>query len=168
MAETKILVAKKGKIAQIRVIGRGNYENSAKLREFGTKQISEGCNLILVDLTECTSMDSTFMGTLALLARPQGGTEVELVNVNEQNQKLLEGLGIKRIFSFSHTTGTSSATDWQTLVSAVSDSGEISKARLMLEATEELVRIDPQNQPKFEDVITFLKEDIDRLSSAGE
>mgnify|MGYP003889460409 CR=1 FL=1 len=63
----------------IRCEGKGSFLNSSILKSFADQRLAAGERSLVVDLSACTGMDSTFMGTLAgiaarLSALDEGGT----------------------------------------------------------------------------------------------
>jgi anti-anti-sigma regulatory factor len=162
MPDTQILVAVDDQHALARVVGRGTFACAQQLRDFGSSVLSQGNRQLVIDLSECSAMDSTFMGVLAMLAQQRRGAIVSLANVDPYNAKLLSGLGIKRLFQFIVSEGTP---DWATLTAAkVVEPSARQQGQTMLEAHEALMDVDPENIPRFTDVITFLKMDLDRLA----
>ena len=167
MRSDHILVATDEKYAQIRVFGKGAFACSQNLRDFCSKIIETKIEKIIVDLSECTSIDSTFMGVLAMVGLQGRKTNVgvEIVNVDEAKKKLLKGLGLEKLFTYSHTD--TDQVSWELLCNATSDSqemGKVERAKTMLEAHETLIEVDSNNKPKFKDVIEYLKEDVKRLN----
>ena len=54
--------------------------------------------------------------------------------------------------------------DWKSLaVAEIEQPSPRQRGELMLEAHQSLIEADPANLPKFTDVITFLKQDLDNL-----
>lgn len=47
-------------------LSRGTINESKKLRELLDMQIASGCKKLIVDLTDCEFIDSTFIGTLVV------------------------------------------------------------------------------------------------------
>ena len=167
MSGNQILVATDKKYAQVRVIGRGSFLCSQNLRDFCIKLIETNIKKIIIDLSECVSMDSTFMGVLALVGRrgKEKNLPVEIVNVGEAKKKLLKGLGLEKLFKFSYTK--TDRVNWSSLCNTTGhsqDVNQLNRARTMLEAHETLIEVNDKNQPKFKDVIEYLKEDIRKLS----
>jgi anti-anti-sigma regulatory factor len=159
------MVAANSGVALVRIIGRGTFMCSQSLRDFGSQSISSGIKKLIIDLSECDGMDSTFMGVLAMLAQQDRSVGVEICNADDYKKKLLAGLGIKRLFCFAHTD-TDDIT-WQTLLEAKADD-PLARGRVMLEAHETLIDADPENVPKFKDVVDFLRLDIQEQSEATE
>ena len=156
--ESKILVAKQGVIAQIRATGRASFKLCPDLREFCSRAMRQGVTRFIFDLSECTAMDSTFMGTLAGLGiEGRGKCEVVLVNITDTNRHLLDGLGITRLFQFRSTP--KSEIDWNTLCSAVdgeSAQDMMKAAPTVLAAHQTLMQADAGNIPKFKSVVEML------------
>lgn len=141
----------------IRVEGRGSFQNSAALKEFSRRQIDDGRRQFVVDLKNCTAMDSTFMGTLASLAirlHDMGGGDLWVVNRNERNTELLAGLGIDTLFSDKPLTATQNG-DCQQAVHHAADKAETRE--VIHEAHAACVAVDPRNADKFKDVIEHIK-----------
>jgi hypothetical protein len=105
-------------------------------------------------------MDSTFLGVLAgaalELRRQSPPGTLTLARVGERNLELIRNLGLHRLAtvdSGNHTLnpmGNSSPLSEQAHT-------EIERARLVLEAHENLVTTDTANAAKFQDVMAFLR-----------
>lgn len=170
MSDARILVAADDKTAQVRVQGRATFAISQDLRDFGLQMIEEAdLQRFLVDLSDCTTMDSTFMGVLAMIGVKGRARKmpVEIVNASDTSKKLLNGLGLRKLFVFSETEGDE--VDWQTLSAARPDDRR--QQQTILESHETLMEVDPENVPKFRDVVDFLKaglEESGQTESRGE
>ena len=71
--------------------------NSPLMKAFGDERIDGGERKVVIDLSGCTGMDSTFMGTLAgmasrLSAKDQG--VLEIAEAGDRNRRSLEDLGL--------------------------------------------------------------------------
>lgn len=142
----------------IRIEGRASFLNSAPLKDFFTAMIGQGRTRFAVDFKDCASMDSTFLGVLAGVAiqlrkLPAPGA-LTLVRVGERNLELIRNLGLHRLATVDAggevASGALNELDPRQL-------GEIERARLVLEAHENLVAADPDNATKFQDVLAFLR-----------
>ena len=141
----------------IRVAGRGSFQNSPALKDFSRRLMDEGRRKFVVDLKDCTALDSTFMGTLASLAirlRDLGGGELWVVNRNERNTELLAGLGIDTLFS-DQPLHRAHAGECREAVHHAADKAATREA--IHEAHAACVAVDPRNEDKFKDVIEHLK-----------
>jgi anti-anti-sigma factor len=165
-AADTILVAAEGDKAFVRVIGRGSFQVSPALKKFVSAQIEKGCRRLILDLKACTGMDSTFMGVLAGLAvriKTLNQGEVTAVNLSSKSLGLMETLGLTRLIRVHLLHETPDAP---------TEAGSAGEVRLemtpdkrlatetMLAAHETLVEIDPANLPKFQDVLSYLREDL--------
>jgi anti-anti-sigma factor len=153
----------------IRICGRASFRISPLLKQF-IQQVfeSESINRILINMADCSGMDSTFMGVLAGIAyhiRDQSGVKLKLVNLSEKNQKLLTTLGVQRLINYSP-----GCTEEEKELLAVSgeeahslESGgadRLETARTTLEAHKNLVKAHPENLTKFKSIIEFLQNDV--------
>jgi len=172
-----ILVALSSRALFVRVIGRGAYRNSAPLRQLGEKSFQEGCTACYVDLGECQSMDSTFLGLLAgfgLALRGKG--RLYLYNTNRRTAASLGCLGLDRLAQIDPGKPEEVARElppeaafWKLpgtdLTAKAGPLDDLATARLILECHEDLCRTDERNEPKFKDVKHLLREDLARLQS---
>ena len=80
----------------IRCSSRGCFMNSPTLKGIAEKYLERGGTRIVVDLGLCPGVDSTFMGTLAGLARKCMGVggSVEIAGATERTRGAMEGLGL--------------------------------------------------------------------------
>ena len=46
--------------------GEASFLNAGEIKEFGKQMLTKGTRDFVVDLAECTQLDSTFMGTMAV------------------------------------------------------------------------------------------------------
>ncbi|MGV3533474.1 MAG: STAS domain-containing protein [Chthoniobacteraceae bacterium] len=89
--------------AWIRLSGDACSLNSTRVKEFGRDAIRRGIRQIMVDMEECSAVDSTFMGTLtglALRLYEIGEGKVRLLNTHPEIRKQFEALGLDQLFSF--------------------------------------------------------------------
>ena len=142
----------------VRIDGRASFLNSAALKDFFTAMIAQGKTRFAVDFKSCASMDSTFLGVLAgaaiQLRRLTTPGSLTLVRVGERNLELIRNLGLHRL-AIVDADGPDGAGEVTGLDAKALD--EVGRARLVLEAHENLVAADPDNATKFQDVLAFLR-----------
>lgn len=162
-----VLVGCADHTAWVKVQGRGNFQNSAGLKEFVKQMIQRGYRDFVVDLRACEQMDSTFMGTLAGVAlrlRELGQGMLRATNVNERNTDLLTSLGLDQLFVVQPlaVTGPESLPASVNLKEAAGPGKLDSEAQKIsvLEAHEALVDADAANAVKFKDVLEFLRNEL--------
>ena len=159
--------------AVIRVEGRGSFKISPPLKQFIHQVIGNGsAESILIEMSRCSGMDSTFMGVVAGIAcfiKSRSAFHFELINLSEKNKKLLVTLGVDRVVDYSM-----SATDAQQILLDRLEgsskpletdlSNKLEAAQTTLEAHETLVSINPDNLVKFKSVLEYLQDDVRNLS----
>ncbi len=149
----------------IRIQGRASFQNCACISEFFASCIREGKTRFVMDFKACTTMDSTFLGVLAGAAikvrKLDHPGSLILANLGERNQELVCNLGLDRLLTIDEggspvvvPTGPGEALDCRIELS------ELDQARIVLKAHENLVEADQANLGKFQDVLTFLREQV--------
>ena len=137
------------------------------LKEAAGEVWNKGCRRLVVDLADCRTMDSTFLGILAGLAlrsRKDKG-EVVLTRVAGRNRELVEKMGLDRIMTVEEEA-IAAVPDTAREVVAEAPSKE-ETARTMVEAHKNLIEADPANEQRFQDVMEFLSESAKRRSAGG-
>jgi anti-anti-sigma factor len=151
--------------AWIRIGGRASFSNSVDFKTLIHSLAQNGCSHFILDLTECLLMDSTFLGVLAGLGLkyPHNGDNkpaFELLNPNHRIEDLLENLGVVHLFRIVHGQSPSRAMQGVGHTAEQDDGAEVT--RTCLEAHETLMKVNPNNVPKFKDVTEYLAEDLRR------
>ena len=113
-----------------------------------------------IDFNHCTGMDSTFLGILAGVAielreQSQPGTLL-VCNLSERNRELICNLGLQALLSIDTQILLTEEGGQETPL----DNAEVSSARRVLEAHQNLIQADFQNAAKFQDVVAFLKNQL--------
>ena len=165
-------VAIAGRVALVKVEGRGSFKISASLKQFGDAVVLQKLPLLLLDMGSCVGMDSTFMGVLAGIAsRMKAHTgSVVLVNCSSRTRGLLATLGLDQLIRGFEAGQTPS--EYENILTArkpteqlVSTSGKDSQTvRTMLDAHQNLVDLVPENLPQFKDVLMYLREEVQKKS----
>ena len=94
------------RFACVKIQGRANFTSSIDFNTLVTQLRERGFNYFVIELSECSLMDSTFLGVLAgfglKMTQPNGqpaGHCVELRNPNSRIEELLENIGVLHLFS---------------------------------------------------------------------
>jgi anti-anti-sigma factor len=176
-----LLVAVTDYAAVVRVNGRANFTTSVSFKQLVTELRQRGFHSFVLDLSECVTMDSTFLGVLAGTALKLAekdcfaacnGARVEpphlrLLNPNQRVADLLENLGVSDLFQTVRCEGPLAAEQNLTPAQEAQPSREeVSLA--CLEAHRVLMEINPANIPRFKDVTQFLAEDLKKLRAQSE
>lgn len=169
---SQILAATADNCTLVAVIGVATFKLAPSFKQAAQAARLAGSILIVVDMAACTSMDSTFMGTLAALgfaANKEGAPGLVLINLSVAASALLKGLGMNRILK-TYPAGAlpDGMGNLSPLVASLrpvdsSPANARDMAALMYDAHETLTRVDPENLQRFKDVLAFLREDIQRL-----
>jgi anti-anti-sigma factor len=152
----------------VRIQGRACVTNSALLHDFLAQMSARGKTRFVVDFAGCTSMDSTFLGVLAGAAmevrRQNPPGSLVLCRVGRRNLELLRNLGLHRLLTVDAGDLPAEFGQQAAPLGGTRALGDIERARLILEAHENLVTADPGNQGKFQDVLAFLRNRIEQDS----
>ncbi len=160
MNNAEILVAKKLGTFKIKVIGRATFAIGSTLRNL-VKDIENEKNKknVTIDLTDCTGMDSTFMGILAMLALKvlKENITIEIVNPRH-NRELLNGLGLKKLFTYVERD--IQGDEWKktnTHTATIKES-----AQTVLDAHKILMKADEGNIDKFKTVVNMVEKELEK------
>jgi anti-sigma B factor antagonist len=165
-AEPAFLVNPESDPILIRIRGKANYLNSAPLGNFFRHMISRGNRRFVVDFSDCAGMDSTFLGIIAgtAIQLKQGAkSSFILTRLSTRNLELVQNLGLDRLLTVDKGGANpelleleegSAGSRPQELAPAVADDLTI------LRAHEALSSIDANNARKFQDVVTFLRQQV--------
>ncbi len=161
MNKANVMISRSNEGYNIKVDGRATFECSSPIKNFADNIVSGVIEKIVIDLQNCTWMDSTFMGTLAKLGlhAKKANISVCIINADNKNIKLLKELGIHRLFSFYHKTPVVSNSEWNNMDTFNTDNNP-NIAETVLDAHETLMTVDKNNVTKFGKVVELVKKDI--------
>jgi len=169
-ANLTVLVGKR--FACVKIAGRANFNASVNFKAVLNELQQQGYPYIVLELSECALMDSTFLGVLAgfgLKANAPAGDgathAIELHNANERLTELLETLGVLHLFRTTQgVLPVGEKVTPPTLASCHPSHEELTRASL--EAHQTLMDLNPENIARFQDVVRFLAEDLKKLRVA--
>ena len=157
MSAGTIQVAVVDAVACVKIAGPANFALGVDFKTVVASSCEQGGRVLLLDLTDCVNMDSTFLGIL--MSMTSRLDRIELLNPSERILDLLDTLGVLDLlkvgrgenpFETKFCTAESSQANKRTLTEA------------SLEAHKLLMEINPENVPRFKDVARFLAEDLKR------
>ncbi|HYV26653.1 MAG TPA: STAS domain-containing protein [Candidatus Eisenbacteria bacterium] len=169
-SSAKLLVCVGDKVVCIKIDGRANFTSSVDFQTLVHSLRERGYARFVVELSDCSLMDSTFLGVLAgiglNLAKAQNANHdagMVLLNPKPRITELLENLGIIHLFKIEHCAepAKESFDPLQT-----GEKSRLAISRTCLEAHQTLMAVNPENIPKFKDVTKFLAEDLKRMEMA--
>jgi anti-sigma B factor antagonist len=157
--------------ACIRIIGRANFTASVDFKALGDELEGKGCKCLVLDLSECVLMDSTFLGVLAGLGLKLSSGKgdkarrgVELFNPGPRIVELLETLGVLHLFQVTQGSITPPGPT-QPVEHTPAEPSKAEVARTCIEAHQTLMDLNPANAAKFKDVAQFLAEGMKRAKA---
>lgn len=165
MKKADILISQSHGVFKIKVEGRASFESSPPIRNLAKTLKSETVQKVSVDLKNCTGMDSTFMGVLAMLGLEARKVmaPMEIFGASDENLNLLEGLGLKKLFNFVNEVSTDllDTKEWERVDGNPRNIRE--RAETVYEAHDTLMDVDAKNVPKFEKVVDLTRKDLDAI-----
>jgi len=159
--EDYVEVALASKTQYIRAHGLGTMHTCAGLRAFANDALEKGYEDVIVDLRDCTGMDSTFMGVLAGIALyfpEEDRPHVMVINADEHNRKLLEGLGLSAVLQIRDGEVRLPEVEMYRLQDEWTS--EEDRIRFIQQAHENLVKIDRRNVERFGPFLEMLKQEL--------
>jgi anti-anti-sigma factor len=160
-AEDRIEVAPGKSTVLVRVRGRARFARADALRQFASRMLEKGARRFCVDLSGCASVDSTFIGTLAMIATEEraGNTSVHVVGASNKLKQQFSDLGVARVFQFEPSKAEP-CSNAETGMQEASPTGNREQLQeTMLRAHEKLAELSPDNKEKFRDVMTYLRDE---------
>ena len=159
-----LYIAEKGFIAMMRVQGSGVRnlaEGFDKWIDYLADSSTVGC--IIVDLADCTYMDSTFMGMLVKLARTMmKRCKLLIANAKPLHHELLDGIGVMK--GWEYVEQPVSCENWSELCDAIS--GKLNE-RLVVEVHQQLIDWDERNK-KFIPFVNLALAELNVKKNDGE
>ena len=150
----------------IRCDGKGSFVSSPVIKDWCENELEAGASCIVVDLENCKSMDSTFMGTMAGLAMrlmklPEG--KLQIAGPSERSRKSLEDLGLDVLMEIDPQEA-----GWQQsigdvrskLVACKGSETKVGEGVHVLDAHRKLCEADNRNTEKFGTVLDYLEAEV--------
>ena len=151
-------------LACVRVSGRGNFINSVPLKNFADRLHKEGKQVrFVIDLQNCETLDSTFMGVMASISLQQQRDKcgkLIVANANEHVRKLLKTLGLVNLMNLreGHDESVERASDqFESPTEEEASVDHMEQILHTLEAHKTLCRVDDENEVRFQSVIHYLE-----------
>lgn len=133
----------------IRIVGSGNMRMCPTFYDVSRRMVNEGYKKFIIDLKDCTGMDSTFMGTLVEIATlsPPPQEALMVINPGKRNHSLLESVGLTEVINVKPGRTRIPPVE----VEVIRDTATPHDRRIALarRAHENLIRVDKRNEAKF-------------------
>jgi anti-sigma B factor antagonist len=137
------------------------------MKTFGDERIAAGEQCLVVDLGACTSMDSTFMGTLAGMAARLSAQDgvLQIAGTDARNRRSLEDLGLDFLMQIDPPDAP-----WQNKLATIREglvpaqkttpSNSLQQTMHVLEAHQVLAGTSDRNAKTFSNVVTLLGDEL--------
>jgi anti-anti-sigma regulatory factor len=155
-----IQVAEQDHTAYIRMRGRATFMLASDFKTYVTMQVEDRQRGVLIDLSECETIDSTFIGTITSLSLKYRKTHpgcVKLFNISSHVREILSTLGLITILDVVNGNENESVAFSEM---APGDQSRVDVAHLMLDAHQTLSGINRENALEFKNVVEYLQKQI--------
>jgi anti-anti-sigma factor len=163
-AATSLSVCVRDHMACVRITGQAKFTSATDFKNLLVQLQKDGCTEVILDLTECSVMDSTFLGVMTAAARRfdaarQGGRPcvLGLFHPAERVIESLENLDVLRLFTVLHERPQLGA--FKHLEEGPTSRVEMN--RTCFEAHETLMKTNPENARRFRDATEFFRRNLD-------
>lgn len=155
----------------IRVQGRATHLHGQPLRDACRELIHRGLLRFELDLGKCSYMDSTFLGVLvgiSMRLQKLNADPLVIYRISPRNAELFKTLGIDRFFRIDSPGALARAEGPLKDAHPLAEVKQATPAwaTSVIEAHEILIESDDRNEPRFKDLLTFLKEDLAKREGA--
>ena len=141
----------------VKICGRASYQNSAPLSTFFQKMLANDQPRFRLDFSQCTTMDSTFLGIIAgaaISARKHTSKgDFIIASLSRRNLELFRNLGLHRLTSIEAPNSSAPSSS----AFKILDGQSAVNKDTILEAHETLSGLGESNREKFQDVVSFLR-----------
>lgn len=165
--EAYIEAATAGADALAKICGLGNMRLAVVLDDLCALLSEKGSRQLAIDLSGCTGMDSTFMGTLVNISSTyeELGGWMCLVNVSPENQELMQMLGVAKLVQTRESFPIEPLKVARLYLPPTDDAER--RLKLIKKAHERLVEIDERNQEKFGSFLQMLNASLAGAQDGG-
>ncbi|MCX7625515.1 MAG: STAS domain-containing protein [Candidatus Sumerlaeaceae bacterium] len=164
-------------IIVLQIHGAGSFTNSIAFKKLADRfadHYGAGKYFFIVDLEKCKTMDSTFLGALASVAlrqKKECGRMLIITNANEHTRRLLTTLGVSHFVEMREAkpeTAETMAPDSAFQEEKVEEVSKIERIVHMIETHQKLCEIDSENEARFQSVLKYLNESLEKEKRGGE
>ena len=158
--------------AFIKISGKADSALSKEFKRLITQLSRDPAMSIVLDLSDCLFMDSTFLGILARFGNDRDRAQPKLaapsiINASPKILELLDNLAVLSVFRVAKLAELRDI-QYTDLPSASGPWSKEERTEHCLEAHRTLAALSPENAERFKDVVHFLEEDLAKQrGSAG-
>jgi anti-anti-sigma factor len=157
-----------GRIALVRIRGRGCSQIAPQFSRFAESLgMAHTPRQFVFDLAECEMMDSTFLGVLASVAATQQATGAGLlvcVNTRPHMRKILDTVGLSHLMEVRDELPAhlQALDDAEVAPVAGGECSRVEQICLCLQAHRNLADLGEENRVRFQPVIEYLEQSLER------
>jgi anti-sigma B factor antagonist len=162
-APTSLSVCVHDHVACVRVVGQAKFTSATDFKNLLLQLQKDGCTDIILDLTQCSLMDSTFLGVITAVARRFDAARkegrpctIKLYHPADRVLEALANLDMLRLFTVISDPPQTSA--FQRVENGQTSRVEIN--RTCLEAHKALMNISEENERRFRDATEFFEKNL--------
>jgi len=155
-------VARAGSTVYVKVKGLGIASIGLDLWDFSEEMARQGFSKFIIDLEDCQSFDSTFMGVLvgvAEIAEQNEGGGVMVIHPSPHHKKLLSEVGLTKIITIREEPIEVPDGIEMTPLYELARTSE-KRIQMIREAHEQLCELDERNRIKFGAFLEMLAREI--------
>jgi serine phosphatase RsbU (regulator of sigma subunit)/anti-anti-sigma regulatory factor len=164
----KVLTAEQDGHTFISVVGAGSWRESQQILDICDETANSSEKWVILDLTHCTHLDSTFLGVLHNIVTKiakECKCQFELQNIPPALMREMSSLGLTSVLSHFRPEALSIPESMTPVEGGVPGGEEM--GRLLLWAHEALVEADPSNADRFAAVLQVLHDRAVRSTRDG-
>ena len=170
----KVLTAKHDHRVFISIMGPGSWRESQQVLDLCEQARARGERSVILDLSHCTHLDSTFLGVLHNIAagfdrdpEPEGAPcRFDIQNLPEALLREMSGLGLTAVLAHFRPEPVPVPESMDPVEGGIPAGEEM--GRLLLWAHEALVEADPSNADRFAAVLQVLSDRAKGANRGGE
>ena len=162
VSENKYLYGEIENTTFIKAVGNSTMKNSKTVSDILDKLLNGEKKEIILDMSECKYMDSTFLGLMAKYAmevKMKWGTNLHVLNPTETVAVGLKQTGIEK---FIDVIMSSDVDNFETEEVKSNDFGsKLEKSKYILEMHKTLMNLNEENKETFKNVVDLMEKSIE-------
>jgi hypothetical protein len=147
----------------VKVEGLARQDNCIALPDLLEAMISQGCRGAVFEMSECTGMDSTFMGVLAFCAdklKHDAAPRVFVVNIDDRLCTQLKKIGVLPLITVREGRTAVPTLEFKPIEDIHFPDNEQERLLRIKEMHEELIRLNEDNRLQFGEVVRAIEQEL--------
>lgn len=165
LSPARISIATEPPNAVVRIVGRAAVERARDFDIAVRRLVEAGVRDVYLDLRDCPLLDSTFSGTLALLAEESLGAEPMVrFTLLDAKARIVDGLANLEVLPFLSVAaeGTLAPVTEEAVELPVTPASHRETGEICLNAHRALMALSPSNQSRFRELETMLSQELEK------